>query len=343
MRFRKNERGSGTVVLGYNADKMKAFRGLLAILIVLSALSASSRGQSLEDGWLGILPLVSTKKDVEKKLGRPEIDENGYHGFRHDGMFIQVDYAVGPCQADRRGRGSLNVPKDTVRGYLVWFHREFKLSDLKWSKGLYDKQVDPHAWKQVLYVNYKDGISLHVGLWNDTEYVANITFNPSEALRKKFRCPDAAGSTQAGFTATSDNSIEEGWKGIVPCSTVRAVAEEKLGDRQSDAGQTNIYLHEKYRATVFYKQAAKGNPSKDIVQLLIIYPEETIQMRTYKAGRKNFEKEFRRVALDENTTHVVGSAVYSNPKKGLRIEVQRNEDGQEVIGSFWYLSADRSC
>ena len=175
---------------------MKTLSGLLAILILLSALPASSKGQSLENGWLGIRPLVSTREDVEKKLGKPEIDKNGYHGFVHDGTFIQVDYAVGPCQPDRRGRGSMNVPKDTVRGYHVWFDRGFKLSDLDWSKGRYDKQVDPHAWNQITYVNDTDGIIFKVGLWNDREYVTRITFNPSEAQRKKFQCPGTKTSSQ---------------------------------------------------------------------------------------------------------------------------------------------------
>ena len=175
---------------------MKTLSGLLAIMILLSALSVSSKGQSLENGWLGILPLVSTREDVEKKLGKPEIDNNGYHGFVHDGTFIQVNYAVGPCQPDRRGRGSLNVPKDTVLGYHVWFKQGLKLSDLKWSKDRYQKQVDSHAWNQVIYVNYKEGISIKVGLRDDGEYVANIVFTPSETLRKKSQCPGTKTSSR---------------------------------------------------------------------------------------------------------------------------------------------------
>lgn len=53
--------------------------------------------QTIEEGWKGIKPLKADKTSVEKLLGKPEIDNNGYHGYRTDGAFIQVNYSTLPC------------------------------------------------------------------------------------------------------------------------------------------------------------------------------------------------------------------------------------------------------
>lgn len=168
-------------------NKMKAFSGLLSILIVLSALSTSSQGQSLEDGWLGILPLVSTKEDVEKKLGKPKTDENGYHGYRFDGGFIQVNYSTAPCKENQYNRGKYNIESDTVLDYTVNIHEGVRLSALTFDREAYRKQESSHGGK--LYVRRDNSIWITAFIEGGQEYVARLDFRAGNLQSAKHRCP----------------------------------------------------------------------------------------------------------------------------------------------------------
>lgn len=178
---------SGTM----RVNKMKAFSGLLAILIVLSALSASSQGQSLEDGWLGILPLMTTKEDVEKKLGKPKIDENGYHGYRFEGGFIQVNYSTAPCKANPYNRGKYNIESDTVLDYTVNLHDGVRLSELKFDREAYRKEESTHGGN--LYIRRDNSIWITTFTEGGQEYAVRLDFRAGNLESAKWRCP-------SGFT-----------------------------------------------------------------------------------------------------------------------------------------------
>jgi hypothetical protein len=315
----------------------------ISIVIFLLAFSTVSPAQMLEDGWLGIRPLISTRDDVEKKLGRPEIDENGYHGFRHDGTFIQVDYAVGPCQPDRRGRGSLNVPKDTVLRYHVWFKQGLKLSDLKWSKDRYQKEVDPHAWNQVIYVDYKEGISIKVGLRDDGEYVANIVFTPSEALRTKFECPDPMGNTQPGSATSSQDAIEKGWKGIRPLKSTKQDVEKVVGERMpwSVARHSATYKTTGGIVSVLYSSGKcdGSSPSWQVPEFTVVridfspdYPNPH-KFTDLKLSLDKFEKR-----LDPGSVHLV---FYTSEVNGVSLTVDSSDDTVRNFGYFPEAKFDR--
>lgn len=65
-------------------------------------------------GWNGIVPLHSTRADVERLLGAPEGEcRCAYHV---GGDLVRVDYAVAPCKGPAHG---WNVPAGTVLQFTV--------------------------------------------------------------------------------------------------------------------------------------------------------------------------------------------------------------------------------
>src|SRR5215217_6792736 len=108
---------------------MKLFKLILASVC---AATVSYRLQAVE-GWNGIVPLHSTRTDVERVLGIPL--ESGQTSIYHLGdELVKVDYAASPC------RGSLpgwNVPPDTVLQVHLIPQKRIPFDRQKFEKGKY--------------------------------------------------------------------------------------------------------------------------------------------------------------------------------------------------------------
>lgn len=163
---------------------------LLLILLVASVFSAS--GQALEKGWRGLLPLISTKQNVEKIFGKPEnVDDNGYHNYSLDGYFVQVNYSTDPCRPNQYGRGKFNVEQDTVLDVRIHVKKELLLTELDYDRKPYYKDTSGDLLNVYDYRSRETGINITVGIRDGkgTEYVGRITYRPSEKLRSQFACP----------------------------------------------------------------------------------------------------------------------------------------------------------
>jgi hypothetical protein len=144
-------------------------------------------GSKIEDGWKGIKPLRTDKKSVEKLLGKPEIDNNGYHGYRTEEAFIRVNYSTLPCQDNQYKRGEYNIPKDTVLNYSVRPQKLTLLSNLNFKKEQYYKDTSGDA-NSVRLINNEEGITISVQDQEKTEYFSGVDFRPSKDDAEKFKC-----------------------------------------------------------------------------------------------------------------------------------------------------------
>ena len=76
---------------------------LLSILIlVFLGSSVSARG------WRGIIPLHSTRADIESLVGKPSSERNDI--YHTDKEFVRVDYAKGRCEVGRVAGTCLLTP-----------------------------------------------------------------------------------------------------------------------------------------------------------------------------------------------------------------------------------------
>src|SRR5215831_21022617 len=105
--------------------------------IICFAAASVSFPQTIEDGWKGILPFKTDKATVEKILGKPLINSDGYYNYSSDEAFVQVDFSAEPCTQVPYGRGRYNVPKDRVIRYWVSLRKQTLLSDLKFDRSKY--------------------------------------------------------------------------------------------------------------------------------------------------------------------------------------------------------------
>ncbi len=91
----------------------------------------------LARGWRGIIPLHSTRRDVERLLGKasPKTD----YLYQTEKDFVRVHYAKGPCDGWPRG---WKVPPDTVLALTVSSLSNPVFSDLRIDIASFSKTYD---------------------------------------------------------------------------------------------------------------------------------------------------------------------------------------------------------
>lgn len=143
---------------------------LLSIMATLLACCLPIVGHAKE--WRGIVPLQSTRADVERILGGPG---NSDH-YQFDAERVHVNYASEEKCNPVNGCLCL-VPKDTVISIYVQLEVEMRFSTLKIDKKEYEKFVSVKDPNLVSYANYKEGIIYSVN--EERDDVEAIEYLPS--------------------------------------------------------------------------------------------------------------------------------------------------------------------
>ena len=160
---------------------------LKLFLVTLVFFDVTVLGQTLEDGWKGIKPLRTDKVAVDKLLGKPSIDDNGYAHYEIEGAVIEVNFSACPCLENNYGRGKYNVPKDFVLGYRVFLRKGISISDVSFRREDYhiDTGVDDGS---TTYRNHKDGVMIGVEIHGNNTFISGFEFQPSKADAERLKC-----------------------------------------------------------------------------------------------------------------------------------------------------------
>jgi hypothetical protein len=133
-------------------------RFLLSIMATLLACGLPIVAQG--KGWRGIVPLRSTRADVERVLGPGKNDH-----YQFDEERVHVNYVEGECNPVN---GCLCfVPKGTVISIYVQPEVEMRFSKLNIDKKKYEKFVSSKDPNVATYSNDKEGIIYTVNEEND--------------------------------------------------------------------------------------------------------------------------------------------------------------------------------
>jgi hypothetical protein len=142
-------------------------------------------------GWRGIVPLHSTRADVERLLGPPTEKLSDYSVLYRTGTeTVIINYARGlPCGIGEK-YGQWRVPRDTVESILITPKMGSPLSKLSIDESNYKKSSGGHRPQDIYFTNERDGESLRVFM-ND---VMEITYSPA-ASDEHLRCAGTTGSS----------------------------------------------------------------------------------------------------------------------------------------------------
>lgn len=151
----------------------------ICLIFAIICLTLPARPLQQGKGWRGLVPLHSTRTEVEQLLGPPEQGGDASIYRVHDET-VQVEYAKSFCRGNLLG---WNVPADTVLQITVIPHKKENLTKLELDKGKYTK-----AYGHVTEDNY---ISLDEGRKYEVSSDGNIhtvSYIPS-SKDGHLRCP----------------------------------------------------------------------------------------------------------------------------------------------------------
>lgn len=153
----------------------------MAVFLLLNLVLSPASSSSLA-GWRGIVPLHSTRADVERLLG-PGTNWCKC-GYLLDDVNLTFVYSSGNCKSG--GSGGWDVPPDTVLRIIVYPKPQPRLSDLNMDMSKFKKRHDGHIESFVSYVNDEDGLIIEVD--EDRDSVNGLYYVPAKK-DKIFRCP----------------------------------------------------------------------------------------------------------------------------------------------------------
>ncbi|MDQ3474377.1 MAG: hypothetical protein M3447_11640 [Acidobacteriota bacterium] len=157
----------------------KSLKALILSLACTFAISANAQG------WKGIVPLHSTRADVERLLG-PGTDECKCY-YETEGEHLRVVYAENPCEGYPSG---WNVPADTVLTISVISKQKPLFSEFHLDESKYEKASDHTS--TTYYASRDEGIQYIVsyeGVNNTVERViSSVNYVPS-SKDSLLRCP----------------------------------------------------------------------------------------------------------------------------------------------------------
>ena len=144
-------------------------------------------------GWRGIVPLHSTRADVEKLLGPPAEQRTEYSVlYRTENETLIINYARGlPCGIGEK-YSQWRVPRDTVESIFITPGMGSPLSQLTIDKTKYKTRSGGDRPEDVFYINEQDGETLRLFM----NEVMDITYSPA-AGDEHLRCAVATGSSRS--------------------------------------------------------------------------------------------------------------------------------------------------
>ena len=147
--------------------------------------------------WQGIVPLQSTRADVERLLGKPNTEHDRYLTGNEVGEFF---YSTSRCS------NGWNVPAGTVISITVTFSESRRLSDLKLDLGKYVKITDPFTPNHTYYVNRNEGVRYVVleGSGETSQLILAVYYESTSKDEQFLRCSNLRKTKQAGTCPPGD-------------------------------------------------------------------------------------------------------------------------------------------
>jgi hypothetical protein len=166
-----------------------------------------------DKGWRGIVPLHSSRRDLERNIGSPKTVGGSSYETTNENVF--VEYSDGPCE--KGWPFGWDVPPGTVVMISISPKSTTLLSDLRIDERRYQKSRETHLSNMIHYVNYEEGVDVRADEFSGN--VLSVTYMPS-AEDNHLRCPEASGRLPPG-RSQADSFFKFDEYGNIPFSYER--------------------------------------------------------------------------------------------------------------------------
>lgn len=136
------------------------------------------------NSWLGLVPLKSTRVDVETVLGQAKWSHGSTFIYETACERVDVVYSKGACETSEVYR--YDVPARVVIRFEIAPKQKINVSDLKLNQS-YIRQQESHPANWVQYQSREEGIRIDALTDNDVETITVLTYEP-KAKDKDHEC-----------------------------------------------------------------------------------------------------------------------------------------------------------
>ena len=182
------------------------------ILISVPVFSQKTEsGWKVENGWQGLIPIQSTKANVEKLFGKGiQMKSQVFYQFQHDtkDAIISVGYAI-PCGENPHLLSRFDVPPNTLIRYRVELKQPIPITDLKFNKNRFERNVSTYRNEatpgRFSYKQFREELdklpnessgALEIAFWGEIigniDYVRFFEYDPTFDDFDKYRCEKTA-------------------------------------------------------------------------------------------------------------------------------------------------------
>ena len=278
--------------------------------------------------WRGIVPLKSTKTDVERLFGKP----NQLGRYEIDNELVRIFYSSAPCVDNfnvSRANCECLVAKDTVLRISVTLDRAVAVSRLGIDKKNYERTPVNANEPTATYANFTEGVVYTISESEDA-VIDIVYWHSAKDCEAIIRAKQEA--------APPANS----WQGLVPFRSTRKNVERLLGSPKSSLADMYTYETAENRVLVYYAYdpckasgvAAKGAVD-DIVLKISVTPRKTLLVKDLLLDKKKYI----RIQLN----HPENWVEYRNSADAVTVEAVLDNGCEQVLSVIYQpTSRDRA-
>ena len=303
---------------------------LIFSTLVLLVLCQSNKAKE----WRGIVPLKSTRADVERLIGKPNQSGDNWADYQLKQERVSFRYDGGPCTDLYQTLGKDNckcmLAENTVMSITVEPFSQRKFSELNLDMhGFTKASIAPYP-DNFAYYNSVEGIYYEVDQAEDR--IRSIEYGPSSA-----DCRDIISRNAPAY--------RNSWRGLIPLHATRSEVERLLGppettwENKARYGTDHEVVTATYAAGNCSSTGAQWSVSAGTLIELVIgqrYPF-LLSRLNLDLGRYRSRQEFpvRDVA---NPPKIMN---YFDRVSGINIRAQSTSYASEEVINITYLPAER--
>jgi hypothetical protein len=167
-----------------------------------------------KSGWRGIVPLHSTRADVERLIGKPNFHSDRYD-FEEERATIL--YTREPCSGGLQG--AYKVPRDTVVSIDVVPKRELTLRDLNLDPAEYKKSGGAPSTSLASYHSEKVGVTYVAYVGGEDDGEIRVIFYGPKAEDAHLHCPAQGEQGNVDDNPRMQSPNEDTWA-LGDCPTI---------------------------------------------------------------------------------------------------------------------------
>lgn len=300
----------------------------LVSLVLLELMLAFLPRTAFCKDWQGIVPLKSTRAEIERRFGKP--DKWGGYDVKNE----RVSFEFGSqCRGLYLALGADNckclASDDAVISIFVEPATKRRISDLKLDMKNYERRPVSPFPQTFVYANEMEGIVYTVDESEDE--VLHITYYPSSS-----DCKD--------IIAQRAPAKRNSWRGLVPLHSNRKDLEKLLGSPNREWTTRVSYEtdHESIVATYSDGSCEASSPGwnvpKDTLIELLVNPNPSFLLKELNLDSARYERNEIFPYPEIDTPPKVW--IYLDRKNGIRIRTQSSAAGgagEEVVVSITYF------